>query len=229
MFRQFDSDQHWLKLLTALPANVAAVLKAKVDGAVAPSISSFTPTSGPVGTNVVINGANFTGATTVTFNGVNASFTVNSSIKITATVPTGATTGPIVVMAPGGQATSSSSFTVTTGGGGGGGTVTISQVYGGGGNSGATYKMTSLSCITPVPLRWNLSTYAVQYTSSSGSSWSETLLTGTLAAGHHYLIQEAAGSAEPPVSPHRSHRLHQHGGHRRQGGAHQNPDVAHGG
>jgi hypothetical protein len=79
-----------------------------------PTITSFSPTSGPVGTSVTINGTNFTGATSVKFNGVTATFIVNSATKITATVPTGATTGPISVTTPGGTATSTSNFTVTT-------------------------------------------------------------------------------------------------------------------
>jgi M6 family metalloprotease-like protein len=80
--------------------------------AAAPSISNFNPPSGPVGTNVVIAGANFTGATAVRFNGISAGFTVNSAVQITATVPPGATTGPITVTTAGGTATSGTSFTV---------------------------------------------------------------------------------------------------------------------
>jgi IPT/TIG domain len=80
----------------------------------APTITSFSPTSGPVGATVTINGTNFTGATSVKFNGVTATFIVNSATKITATVPTGATTGRITVTTSGGTATSMSDFTVTT-------------------------------------------------------------------------------------------------------------------
>src|SRR5207245_526827 len=80
----------------------------------APTITSFTPTSGPVGTNVTISGTNFTGATVVTFNGVRADpFTVTSATAIQDTVPTGATTGTLSVTTPGGTATSASAFTVT--------------------------------------------------------------------------------------------------------------------
>jgi len=77
-----------------------------------PTITSFTPTSGPVGTSVTISGTNFTGGTAVTFNGVSASFTVTSATAIQATVPAGATTGALSVTTPGGTATSTGSFTV---------------------------------------------------------------------------------------------------------------------
>jgi len=80
---------------------------------VRPTIKSFTPTTGPAGTSVVINGSAFTGATAVLFNGVSAAFTVNSYTQITATVPAGATTGPITVVTPSGKAFSKTSFTVT--------------------------------------------------------------------------------------------------------------------
>jgi IPT/TIG domain/Phosphoesterase family len=78
-----------------------------------PTISSFSPASGPVGTTVTIGGTNFTGATVVKFNGVLAAFTVNSPTQITATVPPGATTGKIIVKTPAGKATSLTKFTVT--------------------------------------------------------------------------------------------------------------------
>ncbi len=190
---QLQSDTG-MTFLSALSASIADVLLAKVDGATAPTLTSFSPGSGAVGNNVTLTGTAFTGASKVKFNGTSASFTVNSSTSITATVPTGATSGPISVIAPGGLATSSSSFTVTGGGGGGGAGLTISQVYGGGGNSGATYKNDFIELYNGGSTTIDLSTYAVQYTSSTGSSWSETVLSGTLAPGHHYLIQEAAGS-----------------------------------
>jgi uncharacterized repeat protein (TIGR03803 family) len=80
---------------------------------VVPSILSFDPTSGPVGTPVTITGTSFTGAKKVAFNGVAATFTVNSDTQISTTVPTGAQTGKIQVTTPGGNATSATDFTVT--------------------------------------------------------------------------------------------------------------------
>jgi uncharacterized protein (TIGR03437 family) len=48
----------------------------------------------------------------VTFNGTAASFTLVSSTEITATVPTNATTGPVVVTTPKGKLTSNRSFNI---------------------------------------------------------------------------------------------------------------------
>ncbi|WP_346732716.1 IPT/TIG domain-containing protein [Chloracidobacterium aggregatum] len=81
-------------------------------GPTPPIISNFTPPSGPVGTVVNIFGANFANVTNVRFNGVNATFTVASPTQITATVPAGATTGPISITGPGGTTTSSTPFVV---------------------------------------------------------------------------------------------------------------------
>jgi len=71
------------------------------------------PTIGKVGTNVIIIGTNLKGATSVSFNGVAATFTVVSSSEITATVPTGATTGKVQVKTPNRTLSSNVSFRVT--------------------------------------------------------------------------------------------------------------------
>jgi uncharacterized repeat protein (TIGR03803 family) len=70
------------------------------------------PTSGSVGTAVTILGSELTGATSVTFNGTAATFTVVSSTEITTTVPTGATTGKVKVTVSGKTLTSNVSFRV---------------------------------------------------------------------------------------------------------------------
>jgi hypothetical protein len=76
------------------------------------TITSFAPALGNVGASVVITGTGFTGTTAVAFNGVSATFTEDSGTQITATVPAGATTGPITVTVPSGTATSATNFTV---------------------------------------------------------------------------------------------------------------------
>src|SRR2546425_389385 len=91
------------------------IASATTQAAPPPTITSFAPTSGPVGTNVQINGTNFTGASAVTFGSVAATtYTVSSPTVIQATVPSGAATGPIGVTTAGGTATSAGSFTVTS-------------------------------------------------------------------------------------------------------------------
>jgi len=82
-------------------------------GTPAPTISSFSPTSGGVGTTVSIGGTNFTGATSVKFNGQSASFSVISSTSISASVPNCSSSGQISVTTAGGTGTSSGSFSVT--------------------------------------------------------------------------------------------------------------------
>ena len=78
-----------------------------------PTITSFSPTTGPVGTQVTITGTNLTGATAVRFNGTAASsFVVNSATSITAVVAAGTTTGLVTVTTPSGTATSATNFVV---------------------------------------------------------------------------------------------------------------------
>jgi uncharacterized repeat protein (TIGR03803 family) len=78
----------------------------------APAITLLNSTTGSVGSTVLINGHNFIGTTVVSFNGVGASFQVLNTQFISATVPSGATTGPIEVTNLGGTATSTQSFNV---------------------------------------------------------------------------------------------------------------------
>jgi PKD repeat protein len=80
------------------------------------SVTGFSPTSGAAGTLVTINGVGFNSGSAVKFNGATAT-AVNhmSSTKLTAVVPTGATTGPITVTnatAPTGTVRSANSYTV---------------------------------------------------------------------------------------------------------------------
>jgi len=82
---------------------------------VPPTISSFNPSSGLVGSTVIITGTNFSTVpanNTVRFNGVAATVTNATSTSLTVTVPSGATSGLISVVVAGLTATSSSAFTV---------------------------------------------------------------------------------------------------------------------
>jgi hypothetical protein len=128
----------------------------------APTIASFAPASGPVGTVVTLSGTNFTGATAVRFSGVTAaSFTVTSATAIQATVPAAAATGSLSVTTPGGTATSAGNFTVTatlsvtkTSGvlGMGSGTVTSSPAgINCGGTCSASYNTGTVITLTATP------------------------------------------------------------------------------
>ena len=72
--------------------------------------------------------------------------------------------------------------------------IVISQVYGGGGNSGATYKNDFIELYNRGTTPVDVTGWTVQYASSAGSTWSKTVLSGTIQPGHYYLVQEAAGA-----------------------------------
>ncbi len=81
-----------------------------------PLITSFDPTSGPVGTTVTITGENFSSTPAnniVTFNGITAVVTASTPTSITTTVPAGATTGLLSVTVSGATGISATPFTVT--------------------------------------------------------------------------------------------------------------------
>ena len=81
----------------------------------APTLTSLSPTTGPVGASVTIAGTNFgatQGTSTVRFNGTTASPPSWAAASIVVPVPAGATTGNVVVTV-GGLASNGLSFTVT--------------------------------------------------------------------------------------------------------------------
>lgn len=79
-----------------------------------PTMAAFYPTNACPNSeeSIVIPGTNFYGVTSVKFNGTEASFVVNSPTQITATLPSGASTGFISVTAAGGTVSSSNQFIV---------------------------------------------------------------------------------------------------------------------
>jgi uncharacterized protein len=75
------------------------------------------------------------------------------------------------------------------------GDIVISQVYGGGGNSGATLTHDFIELFNQGPVAINLSGWSVQYISSTGTgTWAVTPLSGSIAPGGYYLVQEAQGT-----------------------------------
>jgi hypothetical protein len=156
----------------------------------APVVSSFSPQSGPVGTNVTINGSGFTGATAVTFGGVQAvNFTVNSDVQMHANVPSGAQTGPIGVTTTFGTGTSSTNFTVTT--------VSqpprITSFTPTSGYPGATVRIngSNLSGVTSV----KLGTVSAQFTIVSPSQINATVPTEPRLGSYKWSVSSPAGSS----------------------------------
>jgi DNA/RNA endonuclease G (NUC1) len=80
-------------------------------------------------------------------------------------------------------------------------TIVISQVYGGGGNAGAQWTNDYIELFNRGSSPVNVTGWSVQYASAAGTSWQVTTLSGTIAPGKYYLVQEAAGAATPMPLP----------------------------
>ncbi len=72
--------------------------------------------------------------------------------------------------------------------------IVISQVYGGGGNSGATLRNDFVELYNLGSTTVDVTGWTVQYASSAGTTWQTTVLSGSIAPGHYYLVQEAQGT-----------------------------------
>ncbi len=82
--------------------------------------------------------------------------------------------------------------------------VVISQVYGGGGNSGATYRNDFIELRNNGASAVSVDGWSVQYNSSGGTTWTtanRTNLSGSIAPGGYYLIQQAAGTGGTVALP----------------------------
>jgi subtilisin family serine protease len=156
----------------------------------APTISSFSPASGPVGTSVLINGTNLSAVTSVQFNSVAASVWKSvSATQISATVPLGATTGPVRVSTATANATSAAAFTVTTPPA----RVVISQIYAGGGRWWSDFSHDYVELHNPGTTPAQLEGWSLQLTGGSGTRWTVISLKGTIPAKGYYLIALAGG------------------------------------
>ena len=153
-----------------------------------PTISSFTPTSGAIGSPVVITGTDFTGATAVRFNGINAtSFTINSATQITTTVPTGATTGSISVTTAGGTGNSSSNFTIIR-------IPTVSSFTPSSGVVGTTVTITGTNFTNASAVRFN-GINATNYTVNSDTQITATVPSGVTSGSISVTAPEGTGTS----------------------------------
>ncbi|MFG1813259.1 lamin tail domain-containing protein [Kribbella sp. NPDC049174] len=80
-------------------------------------------------------------------------------------------------------------------------TVVITEVYGGGGNTGAPYTNDFIELTNNSSSPVDLSGWSVQYASAAGTTWAVTQLTGSLAPGAAYLVQEGAGAGNGQPMP----------------------------
>jgi predicted extracellular nuclease len=79
--------------------------------------------------------------------------------------------------------------------------VVITEVYGGGGNSGAPYTNDFIELTNNSSAPVDVSGWSVQYASSTGTTWQVTKLTGSIAPGAAYLVQEGAGAGNGAPMP----------------------------
>ncbi|HYW50707.1 MAG TPA: ExeM/NucH family extracellular endonuclease, partial [Gemmatimonadaceae bacterium] len=72
--------------------------------------------------------------------------------------------------------------------------VVISQVYGGGGNAGGQYRNDFIELYNQSDIAVSLQGWSVQYAAAAGVSYQMTQLTGQIAPGGYYLVQQAVGA-----------------------------------
>jgi hypothetical protein len=150
--------------------NTVSTVNFIVAAAGVPTITSFSPASGAVGSSVVITGTNFGCTTSVQFGAVGAAFVVNSATQITATVPAGATTNLLhVTTSGGGPANSATNFTVTAG-------PTITSFTPTSGNVGTSVTVTGTNLTGVTAVKFNGVT--ATFTTSTATSVTATVPTG---------------------------------------------------
>jgi len=109
-----DANSNDKDFTTAAPAPRNAGAVGNNCNGPAPTLGSFAPAMGPVGSTFTLSGSGFTSSAAVTVGSVAAtSITCSSPTTLTVTVPAGANSGPITVTTATGLATSADSYTVT--------------------------------------------------------------------------------------------------------------------
>ena len=170
-----------------------------------PTISGFSPTSGPAGSQVVITGTNFANVLAVavvkgSFSKA-ATFTVDSPTQITATVPSGLPTGVTVnwkVTTTAGSATSAGLFTIGSGGGGGGGgapTITGFSPTSGPVGSKVVITGTNFVNVTAVAIVKGIGSKAAAFTVDSPTQITATVPSIPAGNSVNWKVTTTAGSA----------------------------------
>ncbi len=144
----------------------------------------LVPQAAAYGSTAGILGQGFTGTTGVSFNGTPAAFKVSSDTFLTATVPAGATSGPVTVSTPAGVLTSNRSFLIST--------------------AAASLNLSSVAYPTP-PMQGGLVTYAFKVWNQSSVDAVHEVLVTQVPAGTTFSSIALSGTAglgsctAPPV------------------------------
>jgi hypothetical protein len=73
--------------------------------------------------------------------------------------------------------------------------VVVSQVFGGGGNTGASFTHDFVELFNRGSSDVDVNGWTVQYASAASTTWQTTILTGTIPAGHYFLVQLASAAS----------------------------------
>lgn len=198
--KQVQSDTGY-NFFSALPNNLAWVLRSKVDGQppATPGFASFSPASGAVNSTVTLAGADLDTITNVSFNGTVASYNIDSPTQITALVPPGASSGPIIVRGLGGNSAGPANFTVSAGGVP---DLTLTTTHAGNftqGDTADTYTITVTNIGTSITVGTvsvtNSLPASLTPTAITGAGWTANLATLTATRSDPL----APGAAYPPL------------------------------
>ena len=173
----------------ALVLGVIGVLVAALPAS-ASTITSFTPTCGASGATITITGAGFTGMTDVLFNGTSSTGEVfGSDTSVTATVPGGATAGPITVETPAADTASTVNFIPATAG-----VPTITSFTPTTGSPGSSVVITgtNFGCTTSVMFN---TTAATTFLVNSATQITATVPTGATTGPLHVTTSPGGGTA----------------------------------
>lgn len=157
------------------------------------TISSFTPSSGPIGTYVTINGSGFTPSSTVDFNGTTTTIISQTATELIVEVLSGTTTGAITITEAGCPLNSSSDFSIIDNTGTCNSSsitdIIISEVYDS--NSGNNWYLELYNpTSTNIDLNATGTDYAIErYANIGGATPSRVIdLTGTINANSTFTI-----------------------------------------
>ncbi|SDH74291.1 T9SS type B sorting domain-containing protein [Winogradskyella thalassocola] len=155
----------------------------------APIINTFNPASGPVNTEITIDGSNFSTTSSVDFNGVTASFTILSDTEISITVPSGVTDSSNITLTTSGgcDTTTATSFSLLNSDCNSADEIYISEVYD---SDGGSYGVIELYNPTNTAISLN-TIYEVQRFGDIGNATpSATIpLEGSIAPLSTYIIE----------------------------------------